>query len=436
MFACCDRGRNALRPSSRPIQVQPFDWPAGPPWQSAPARCIGWGIILRFGAPHGTRPPDGTGQMITIFFRYDDYCALSSSVADRGLVDIFRRQRLSCTFAVVPAVTSLYPQVEGSSQQDIHLAGDKLAELRAAVGEGVVDLALHGWNHLANAHTGHPTPSEFKGLSFDEQVEILQRGRDFLEHATGVAPEVFVPPWNSYDPTTERALEAVGFRGISANRYSPAAARNCALAFAPMTVEIMGLQGAIDRALEEGAADAVIGVMMHPYDFHETGDARAVITLGDFENLLSKLKGRGDLQILPISKLLELGRMTAGRYRSNRPSGLERCYPAFVSTAGSDPIYRTEVGARARRWMRDGGFALLMLGIMAAGAAAGWIAAEVLSGIPRILMVISASAVLGLAVIISRALRAGEIYFRAAACIAFLSGVLLSAMFHGGGFLR
>lgn len=376
----------------------------------------------------------GAGRMITIFFRYDDYCSLSPSVADRGLIDIFRRQGLSCTFAVVPAVTSLYPQVEGTSQEEVPLAGDKLSELRAAVQDGVVDLALHGWKHLANAHTGHPTPSEFKGLSFGKQVEILERGRDFLERATGVIPKIFVPPWNSYDRTTERALEAVGLQGISANRYSPPATRNAGLAFAPMTTEIVGLHRAIDRAMKEGAADAVIGVMMHPYDFQETGDARAVITLADFDKLLSTLKGRGDVQIVSISKLLGSGRMTAGRYLSNRPSRLERCYPALVRTVGSDPIYRTEAEARARRLMRDGGFALVIVGIMAIGAAAGLGAAAVLSGIHGAVIAISAVAILGVGAIISHALRSGEIYFRAAACIAFLSGVLLSSMLRGAGF--
>lgn len=371
--------------------------------------------------------------MVTVFFRYDDYSAVSPCAADRGLIDIFRRLGLGCTFAVIPAVSPLYPRVEGSSRHDVLLSGHKLAELRAAVREGVVDLALHGWNHLANAHTGHPTPSEFKGLSFEHQVEILRRGRDFLERATGVVPKVFVPPWNSYDQTTERALESVGFQGISANRYSPPAAADAKLAFAPMTTEIKGLEGAIDRALKERVPDAVIGVMMHPYDFQESGDARAVITLAAFEELLARIKARGDVRIVSISRLFESGAMTPGRYLSNRPSLLERCYPQVIPTAGSDPIYRTGTEAGSRRLLRDGAFALLVLGIAALGGAAGWAAAVVLSGIPRIAVLIAAVSALGLAAIIWRALRAGEIYFRAVACIAFLSGVLLSSMFRAGG---
>src|SRR5690606_41961245 len=115
--------------------------------------------------------------MMKVFFRYDDYSSLSHSSVDAGLIDIFRRNGATCTFAVVPAMTSIYPAVQGEGE-DVPLNPEKAAELRAGVESGAIDVALHGWNHLANEHARHPAPSEFKGLGVEVQLAILRRGRE------------------------------------------------------------------------------------------------------------------------------------------------------------------------------------------------------------------------------------------------------------------
>src|SRR5690554_2556209 len=151
-----------------------------------------------FNPAPGRAPGRGSAghMMVTVFFRYDDYSALSHPVVDRGLIDIFARAEVTCTFAVVPAITSVYPQVQeaapGEAQEELLLGAERSAELRDAVQRGAVDVALHGWRHLANAHARHPNPSEFKGLSVAQQAEILRKGRDYLAAATGVQPTVFV----------------------------------------------------------------------------------------------------------------------------------------------------------------------------------------------------------------------------------------------------
>ena len=42
---------------------------------------------------------------VRVFFRYDDYSATSDPTVDNGLIGLFRKHGLCCTFAVIPRVT-------------------------------------------------------------------------------------------------------------------------------------------------------------------------------------------------------------------------------------------------------------------------------------------------------------------------------------------
>lgn len=367
-------------------------------------------------------------MMITIFFRYDDYSSLSHPDADRGVIEVFRKHGLSCTFAVVPAITSLYPWVEGADQHEIPLNAEKMNDLRAAVASGTVDLALHGWRHLANEFTRHPDPSEFRGLSLDEQVEILKRGRDFLADGVGMAPTLFVPPWNSYDTNTVKALELCGFRGISASRYSPRVDRSTRLKFAPMTTELGGLRAAVQAARESGEDGPVVGVMMHPYDFKESGDKRAVISLPEFEAEILWLKGQADVRVASISAVLEPeGEMDRERFLANRPSALENSYPRLIDRVESDLFYRSADGARRQKLRRNSMLLVILAALAALGFGAGWLGAEVVSRwLQPILKLLPVLVLVAMGLLALRALRAGAIYTRGTALMAFLSGVLAS----------
>lgn len=366
--------------------------------------------------------------MVTIFFRYDDYSALSHAAVDRGVIDIFGRHQLTCTFAVVPAITSIYPWVEGSDQQEIPLSQEKKAELREAVRSGAVDLALHGWRHLANEHTCHPDPSEFRGLSLDEQTRILQRGRDYLADAVGAPPTLFVPPWNSYDGNTVKALELSGFRGISAARNSPMPEKTSKLAFAPYTAELGGMRAAIDAARKGGEDQPVVGIMMHPYDFIESGDKRGIITLAQFEQELLWLKQQKDVRVLPISALFDSSGMDLQRFLANRPSALEDSYPPLVDRVESDLVYHTTSGARGQKLRRDSLFVGILMLVMLVGGAAGWFAEVLMLKLhPPLVELIPYVALLGSVLLAVRAFRAGAIYTRGAALIAALSGVLIAS---------
>lgn len=373
--------------------------------------------------------------MLTIFFRYDDYSSLSHPGVDRGLIEIFGRHGFTCTFAVVPAITTLYPWVQGDDGAELPLSEDKAVELRAAVQSGAVDVALHGWRHLANEFARHPNPSEFKGLPLPEQISILRKGCDSLESMIGKRPLVLVPPWNSYDDNTLLALEQSGFVGISANRYSPRPTATSKLKLAPMTVEINGLRAAISaaRADSDESADndesAIIGVMMHPYDFIESGDQRGKISLAEFEQELVWLKSQSDVRVVSISELFSSTAVDCRRFVANMPSSFEEAYPSFIDKTYTDPVYHSTAQASKKRFVRDFKFLVVVGFVILLGAGFGLLAQALASAVhPSISIGLLGLAVAAFVMLAVRAFIARAIYSRGAMLLALLSGACLGLL--------
>lgn len=361
--------------------------------------------------------------MVTVFFRYDDYSSMSPAHVDTGLIDVFARHNMTCTFAVVPSITSLYPQVQGQGHE-VLLTEAKISELKEAVRKGAVDVALHGWNHLTNAFSPPPVPSEFRGLSVDQQTAILQRGKRHLGDALGVATTVFVPPWNTYDDSTLEALTRAGFKGVSANRYSPISSRGEGLGYAPMTIEIGALRHAVELAGASQDKDPVVGVMLHPYDFHESGDERSVMSLAEFEKELAWLAGQQGVRVLSISSLIaESPDMNAKRFSANKPSTFETVFPGFIPKVFSDPVYSTTATALRLQSGRHLQLLAYLLVVALSGGVIGSLISLVLADVSGLLL---GMVLLGMLLIagflIVRAIRLREIYSRALTLITVLCG--------------
>ena len=79
-------------------------------------------------------------------------------------------------------------------------------------------LAMHGVNHVYTTDKGGMFPlnpfSEFAGLPYEEQLELLSYGVDiFNEH--GLVTDMFMAPGHSYDASTLKALGKLGFRAVT-----------------------------------------------------------------------------------------------------------------------------------------------------------------------------------------------------------------------------
>ena len=79
-------------------------------------------------------------------------------------------------------------------------------------------VAMHGLNHVYTTLKGGIFPlnhfSEFAGLCYDEQYELLSYGVDiFNEH--NIPSDIFMAPGHSFDKKTLKALKELGFSAVT-----------------------------------------------------------------------------------------------------------------------------------------------------------------------------------------------------------------------------
>ena len=94
--------------------------------------------------------------------------------------------------------------------------GDFWAYIRKLQEEGWV-VAMHGFEHVYTTQRGGLFPlnhfSEFAGLPYEKQRQMLEDGKKLLEDK-GVVTDLFMAPAHSYDRNTLKALKDTGFKGI------------------------------------------------------------------------------------------------------------------------------------------------------------------------------------------------------------------------------
>ena len=74
-------------------------------------------------------------------------------------------------------------------------------------------VAMHGFCHIYSTSKGGIFPlnnfSEFAGISYEKQFEMLSMGRKMLSER-GIETDIFMAPAHSYDNTTLKALKQAG----------------------------------------------------------------------------------------------------------------------------------------------------------------------------------------------------------------------------------
>lgn len=79
-------------------------------------------------------------------------------------------------------------------------------------------IAMHGYRHSYTTKKGGLFPlnhfSEFAGISYEKQLEMLLSGKRLLEEK-GIETDLFMAPAHSYDKNTLKALKQAGFRGLT-----------------------------------------------------------------------------------------------------------------------------------------------------------------------------------------------------------------------------
>ena len=79
-------------------------------------------------------------------------------------------------------------------------------------------VAMHGCHHVYTTKSGGLFPlnrlSEFAGLPYERQEELIRRGREILEDR-GIVTRLFMAPAHNYDRNTLKALKQNGFDRIT-----------------------------------------------------------------------------------------------------------------------------------------------------------------------------------------------------------------------------
>ena len=371
---------------------------------------------------------------IRVFFRYDDYCANSDATVDNGLIELFGKHQLCCSFAVIPCVTTGNYR-DPQPRESLPLDADRKQSLAAAARAGIVDVALHGYEHRSNG-LGMPH-SEFRGIAYAKRADKIRRGKAVLEEIIGRPVLAFVPPWNTYDENTLQALHDNGLSCLSANRYGPVIDTIDKMRFLPITAELTELESAVAAARSGADTDPVIGILMHPYDFRESGDERAQLGLPDLDRKLAWLNKQSDVAVTSVTALAtSSSAFDIARYASNQPLAQEQLIPPFVRGVADTPYYSSAEGAAAARRRRLASSIATYLLAVVFGIATGWVLQQIaLSLHPRGGYLALGLLVLALGGLGWRTSRQQRVYFRPMFALCFIAGCcvgLVIATISGG----
>ena len=286
-------------------------------------------------------------KKIKIAFRLDDPSAISPIDIEKNLIDIFSHHELSCTFGVIPNVT-LGNFRDTDPADTLTLPDEKIQIFKQAAKNNILDIALHGYEHKTIV-TDCNEHSEFRGADLNSQLTKIRVGKNLLEQQIETTISTFIPPWNTYDENTLNALIHNKITCISSNRYQPYSQKTN-INFIPITIEFPDLKSAVDTARINKDSEPNIIILMHPYDFKESGDNRAQYNCQDVYELLHWINQQDDLDVFTVSQLaMSSDNYSHSRYAWNKPSLLENIYPPGIIHTENTPIYHSISAAKHKK---------------------------------------------------------------------------------------
>ncbi len=145
---------------------------------------------------------------VIVIFRMDDVQPNWKFHALRKGIDLFIEEKVPVTLGVIPNVGGKLKVPEDPSLSS-YIRRLLLTK------SNLVEVALHGLTHDIRTHAGEK--SEFAGLTPEEQFNMIVEGEKILgESNTEI--RVFIPPFDTYDNNTIKALRMANIRILSA-RY-------------------------------------------------------------------------------------------------------------------------------------------------------------------------------------------------------------------------
>jgi len=255
-------------------------------------------------------------------------------------VEMFLRNRVRCTFAVIPFVCDCESLLKAGEVRLYSLLETKAALLKPLLKEGLAEIALHGYCHLTLAPVrGYQEFSD--RMPVETQRRLIQKGRRHLEKLFGLKVRLYVPPWNRLAASTAGVLKEENL--LLANDIPEIPdARIMALSQLPSATEIAQTEQALRMARRRGGKENTVGTMIHDYDFVESHLGTSTLDLEGFEKLLHRWKEMPGIRRQLISETI-LGAPADGgdRLRANYSfrNSLKRSRLGFKVLAGFRNVY-------------------------------------------------------------------------------------------------
>jgi predicted deacetylase len=142
-----------------------------------------------------------------VVFRNDDIQPWYKADTRRAVDRVFIEEDVPVTLGVIPAVNGADSPITDN--------GRTCGYLRSLLTEhpGQFEIALHGYTH--DRRTGFYNGSEFGGIDPATQQRWMTTGTEIIRSCTGVTPQTFIPPMNTYDTGTVEAANTADYRTIS-----------------------------------------------------------------------------------------------------------------------------------------------------------------------------------------------------------------------------
>lgn len=257
-------------------------------------------ILLSLFVLYGCTKHKITDKKINIIFRYDDPSVLTANDIESKVLNIFKEHNLSLTFAVIPYRCAGDP-IDPSPQNVLPLNDKKANLFKKFIQNGTLDIALHGYSHQTRSDKFW---TEFMGVPYNEQLQKLEKGKKLFETFFSQSIISFVPPYNTYDENTIKALEALHFSTISAN-LEGIQPKKSKLNFISHTITINKIDEAIEDVKDNDEKESYIVVMFHGYNFSNVkmeGVDKPEITFLELDQLLTRLKKEKNIHIISLSQ--------------------------------------------------------------------------------------------------------------------------------------
>lgn len=225
------------------------------------------------------------GKTDTILvLRYDDYRNTSSDTVVKEILSLIENYDATCSFGVIPFHGNI---TDSSTYKKFMLNSVKTNLILEYVSNGDIEICQHGFSHQSTIKSQFD--SEFKGLGYYEQLEKIKLGKQNLDSIFQKEIITFIPPWNSYDEVTLKALYDLNFKNVSSDCYG-GVNKDLKFNYIPFTADITGLNDILNtKRIPYNSKNNVIILMIHDYDFKELSMTEGITDIKTFRFLFSQV---------------------------------------------------------------------------------------------------------------------------------------------------